>query len=56
MDPDRTPEPDLDRIAADLAGVETALAQLEDGTYVSDVPTPPTAATEVAAGTEPDPG
>jgi hypothetical protein len=34
VDPDRTPEPDLDAIAADLAAVETALDQLEDGTYV----------------------
>ena len=51
MDPDRTPEPDLDAIAADLAGVETALDQLEDGTYVGAEP----AATEVATGPEPDP-
>ena len=41
VDPDRTPEADLDAIAADLAGVETALDQLEDGTYVSDEPTEP---------------
>jgi len=36
VDPDRTPEPDLDAIAADLAAVETALTQLEDGTYVDE--------------------
>ncbi len=36
VDPDRTPEPDLEAIAADLAGVETALAQLADGTYAGD--------------------
>ncbi len=41
MDPDRTPEADLDAIAADLAGVETALDQLEDGTYVTDEPAEP---------------
>jgi hypothetical protein len=41
VDPDRTPEADLDAIAADLAGVETALDQLEDGTYVSDEPAEP---------------
>jgi hypothetical protein len=41
VDADRTPEPDLDAIAADLAGVEAALAQLEDGTYVSDEPPDP---------------
>ena len=28
--------PDLDAIAADLADVETALAQLADGTYRTD--------------------
>jgi hypothetical protein len=50
------PEPDLDAIAADLAGVETVLDQLEDGTYVGDEPPRPPAPTAVAAGTEPDPG
>src|SRR4051794_34869451 len=36
VDPDHQPEPDepdLDAIAADLAAVETALADLEAGTY-----------------------
>jgi hypothetical protein len=51
VDPDRTPEPDLVAIAADLAAVETALDQLEDGTYVGAEPASP----EVAPGTEPDP-
>ena len=51
VDPDRTPEPDLDAIAADLAAVETALDQLEDGTYVGAEP----ASTEVEPATEPDP-
>jgi hypothetical protein len=36
VDPDPTPEPDLAAIAADLAGVETALAQLADGSYTVD--------------------
>jgi hypothetical protein len=58
VDPDRTTEPDLDAIAADLAAIETALAQLEDGTYVDDagdLPAPVTAGPEIAIGTEPDP-
>jgi hypothetical protein len=52
VDPDRSPEPDLDAIAADLAGVETALAELEDGTYVGAEPAEPDEPTERA---EPDP-
>jgi len=36
VDPDHAAEPDLDAIATDLAAVETALAQLEDGTYRDD--------------------
>jgi hypothetical protein len=36
VDPDHTPEPDLDAIASDLAAVETVLAQLEDGTYTEN--------------------
>jgi len=36
VDPDHAVEPDLDAIASDLAAVETALAQLEDGTYTDD--------------------
>jgi hypothetical protein len=51
VDPDRTPEPDLDAIAADLAAVETALDQLEDGTYVD----PEVPSTPVAPGPEHDP-
>jgi hypothetical protein len=51
VDPDRTPEPDLDAIAADLAAVETALDQLEDGTYVGAEPSSP----EVAPDMEPGP-
>ncbi|MET0147361.1 MAG: hypothetical protein ABW328_21645 [Ilumatobacteraceae bacterium] len=31
--------PDLDAIAADLAGVEAALAALDDGTYLHGEPT-----------------
>jgi hypothetical protein len=51
VDPDRTPEPDLDAIATDLAAVETALDQLEEGTYLDAEP----ASTEVEEGSEPDP-
>jgi hypothetical protein len=36
VDPDHAVEPDLEAIASDLAAVETALAQLEDGTYPDD--------------------
>ncbi len=32
----RPPELDLDRVAADLDGVEAALRRLDDGTYWSD--------------------
>jgi hypothetical protein len=34
--PDETPTADVDAIAADLAGVEIALARLEAGTYFTD--------------------
>jgi RNA polymerase-binding transcription factor DksA len=34
--PDRSPNADLDRIGRDLAGVEAALARLDDGTYWTD--------------------
>ncbi|CAN5788301.1 hypothetical protein BH24ACT5_BH24ACT5_04480 [soil metagenome] len=33
---DVDPDPDLDRIAAELADVEQALARLDDGTYWTD--------------------
>jgi hypothetical protein len=41
VDPDRTPEPDLDAIASDLAAVEATLAELEDGTPAAEEPPEP---------------
>jgi len=35
-DPQEPPDPDLERIAADLADVERAMERLEDGSYWTD--------------------